>query len=43
MPVELFIEDVRNDAKSHGRSFDENDELKMRHLLAQTVVCRVVC
>ena len=42
MPVEKYIENVRQDVLSHGREFTEKDELKMRHLLAQTVVCRIV-
>ncbi len=42
MPVEQYIENVRQDVLSHGRAFTEEDELRMRHLLAQTVVCRVV-
>ena len=42
MPYEEYIEDVRKDAEKHGVAFTEKDELRMRHLLAQTVVCRVV-
>ncbi len=42
MPVEKYIENVRQDVLSHGREFTKEDELKMRHLLAQTVVCRIV-
>lgn len=42
MPIEEYIENIRQDVLSHGREFTENDELKMRHLLAQTVVCRIV-
>lgn len=42
MPYEEYIEDVRRDAKKNGVPFAEADELRMRHLLAQAVVCRVV-
>ncbi len=42
MPVEAYIENVRQDAIAHGHPFTEKEELRMRHLLAQTVVCRVV-
>ena len=42
MPVEEYIENVRNDTIANGHKFGEEEELKMRHLLAQTVVCRVV-
>lgn len=42
MPVEEYIENVRQDTIANGHKFGEEEELKMRHLLAQTVVCRVV-
>ena len=42
MPYEEYIADVKRDAREHGVDFTEEDELKMRHLLAQAVVCRVV-
>ncbi len=42
MPVEEYIENVRHDTVSNGHKFGKEEELKMRHLLAQTVVCRVV-
>lgn len=42
MPYEDYIEDVRRDAEKNGIIFTKDDELRMRHLLAQTVVCRVV-
>ena len=42
MPYEEYIEDVRKDAEQNGVPFTETDELRMRHLLAQAVVCRVV-
>ncbi len=42
MPFEDFINDVRKDVESKGLVFSSQDELKMRHLLAQTVVCRII-
>ncbi len=42
MPYEDYIKDVRNDAISNGRDFSEEDELKMRHLLAQCAVCDII-
>lgn len=42
MPYEDYIEDVRRDAEKNGVPFTEEDELRMRHLMAQAVVCRVV-
>lgn len=42
MEYEDFIGDVRRDAAERGARFAEEDELRMRHLLAQTSVCKVV-
>lgn len=44
LPVgyEDYIKMVRNDCLAHGYAYTEKDELKLRHLLAQTVVCKVV-
>lgn len=42
MPIEEYIENVRHDTIANGHKFGEEEELKMRHLLAQTVVCRIV-
>ncbi|MCM1306923.1 MAG: RyR domain-containing protein [Bacteroides sp.] len=42
LDYESYIEDVRNDCIANGHEFTLDDELKMRHLLAQTVVCKVV-
>ena len=42
MPLEKYIENVRQDVIAHGRPFTEEDELRMRHLLAQTAVCKIV-
>jgi len=42
MPYEDYIADVINDAKKNGRPLSEEDVMKMRTLLAQTVVCKVV-
>lgn len=42
MPLEEYIEDVRQDAIAHGHRFGKEEELHMRHLIAQAVVCRVV-
>ncbi|MCH5147878.1 MAG: hypothetical protein J1G05_00760 [Clostridiales bacterium] len=42
MPYEEYIEDVRRDVEKNGLEFTEADELRMRHLLAQAVVCKVV-
>ena len=41
LPVEFdkFFDLVRSQAQSLGDTFTEEDELKLRHLLAQTVVC----
>lgn len=42
MPYEDYIEDVRRDVEKNGLPFTEEDEARMRHLLAQAVVCRVI-
>ncbi|MCH5161313.1 MAG: hypothetical protein J1G04_04700, partial [Clostridiales bacterium] len=42
MPYEEYIADVKHDAERNGVPFTKADELRMRHLMAQTVVCRVV-
>ena len=42
LEYEAYIADVKADAISTGHAFTEQDELKMRHLLAQTVVCKPV-
>ena len=42
MPYEDYIADVRRDARENGILFTEEDELRMRHLLAQTVTCKVL-
>lgn len=42
MGYEEFIASEYEKAKSQGYSFDEKDELRMRHLLAQTAVCRML-
>ncbi len=42
MPVEEFIANVRRDGEENGVPFTAEDELRMRHLLAQTAVCRVI-
>lgn len=39
---ENYIKEVREDCIKNGHKFTEDDELKMRHLLAQTVVCKTV-
>ena len=39
---ESYIEVVRNDCLKCGHPFTKDDELRMRHLLAQTVVCKTV-
>ena len=39
---ESYIEVVRDDCIKSGHEFTYDDELKMRHLLAQTVVCKVI-
>ena len=42
MPIEKYIEDVKNNTIANGYKFGKEEELKMRHLLAQTVACRVI-
>ncbi|MCH5172342.1 MAG: hypothetical protein J1F31_05905 [Erysipelotrichales bacterium] len=44
LPLEYedYIQDVKKDVEAHGIPFTEDDELKMRHLLAQTVVCKSI-
>ena len=39
---ENYIKVVRDDCIQSGHDFTEEDELRMRHLLAQTVVCKVI-
>lgn len=39
---EAYIQDVKEDAIKNGHQFTESDELRMRHLLAQAVVCKVI-
>ena len=39
---EKYIEVLRQDCLQNGRGFSTEDELKTRHLLAQTVVCKTV-
>ena len=41
LPYEEYIDSVRLDSKLHG-TFTEQDEIEMRHLLAQAVVCKTV-
>ncbi len=42
MEYETYINNVREDAIKNGHLFTEDDELRMRHLLAQTVVCKPI-
>lgn len=42
LPIEEYIKYIKIDAETIGYQFDENDELNLRHLLAQTVVCKTV-
>ena len=44
LPVqyEKYIDMVRSDCLAQGRPYSEEDELRLRHLLAQTVVCKVI-
>lgn len=42
MPYEQYVLDVKTDAVKNGIPFTKKDELKMRHLLAQTAVCKVI-
>lgn len=39
---EKYIEMVRNDCIAHGIPYTDEDELRLRHLLAQTAVCKVI-
>ena len=41
-PYEEYIQTVKKDCLNSGHDFTEEDELRMRHLLAQTVVCKTV-
>ena len=38
--LEEYIEKIKADAKQNNYSFTNDDELKLRHLIAQTVVCK---
>ena len=42
LKYEKYIKDVRENAIKSGREFTDGDEMRMRHLLAQTSVCRTV-
>lgn len=42
MGYEEYIADVRRDTLANDYPFTDDDELRMRHLLAQTVVCRTI-
>lgn len=44
LPVEYekYLALVRGDCLAHGRAYTQEDELRLRHLLAQTVVCKVI-
>ncbi len=42
LDYEAYILDVKEDAIKNGHQFTESDELRMRHLLAQAVVCKVI-
>ena len=42
LPYEEYIASIREDAAKYHYPFTEEDELRMRHLLAQTVSCKVV-
>lgn len=42
LDYEAYIRDVKEDALRSGRLFTESDELRMRHLLAQAAVCKVI-
>lgn len=39
LPLEEYIQNIKKDASLHKKPFDE---LKVRHLLAQTVVCKII-
>lgn len=42
LDYEAFIQDVKDDAVKNGYDFSTYDELRMRHLLAQTAVCKTI-
>lgn len=42
LDYEAYIKDVREDANQNGYQFTDSDELRMRHLLAQAVVCKAI-
>lgn len=42
LDYEDYIKDVRKDAEANGIAFTADDEMKMRTLLAQTVVCKTI-
>jgi hypothetical protein len=42
MDYEDYIADVKKDTINNGYAFTVDDELRMRHLLAQAVVCKVI-
>lgn len=42
LPYEDYIASIREDAKKYCYAFTAEDELRMRHLLALTVSCKVV-
>ena len=42
LSLEEYIENIRRDTKTTGYSFNAEDELHLRHLLAQTVVCKSI-
>ncbi len=41
-PYDEYIAKIKADSKKYNYKFDEKDELDMRHLLAQTVSCKVI-
>lgn len=42
LPYEEYIASIKEDAKRYGYAFTREDEFRMRHLLAQTVSCKVI-
>lgn len=42
LPYEEYIGSIREDAKKYRYPFTQEDEYRMRHLLAQTVSCKVI-
>lgn len=42
LPYEEYIAKIREDAAQCGYTFTDEDELRMRHLLAQAVSCKVI-